>query len=173
MCTNGPILKWPRVYSFFPAKNTSLVQNTSLSIHIQWNEHRCVRFLCVRWSNGQQTIMLQGLNGIHLFEWWMLIFLIINWCLVLFQWWFIAFFYEVRLQHMDWSASCSWWCAQLALCCCFMSLAMPNPMWSLSHASSRTHIHIQEDIAARQIHHPIICLSFFSFFLEGWVVTSQ
>lgn len=78
-----------------------------------------------------------------------------------------CFFYEVRLQHMDWSASCSWWCAQLALCCCFMSLAMPNPMWSLSHASSRTHIHIQEDIAARQIHHPIICLSFFSFFFRG------
>lgn len=165
MCTNGPILKWPRVYSFFPAKNTSLVQNTSLSIHIQWNEHRCVRFLCVRWSNGQQTIMLQGLNGIHLFEWWMLIFLIINWCLVLFQWWFIAFF--MRSGYSTWTE------VHHALCCCFMSLAMPNPMWSLSHASSRTHIHIQEDIAARQIHHPIICLSFFFFFLEGWVVTSQ
>lgn len=91
----------PELLSFFLAKNTSLVQNTSLSIHIQWNEHRCVRFLCVRWSNGQQTIMLQGLNGIHLFEWWMLIFLIINWCLVLFQWWFIAFF--MRSGYSTWT----------------------------------------------------------------------
>lgn len=99
MCTNGPILKWPRVYY---AKNTSLVQNTSLSIPIQWKEHRCVCFLCVRWSNGQQTIMLQGPNGTHLFERWMLIFLIINWCLVLFQWWFIAFFF-MRSGYSTWT----------------------------------------------------------------------